>query len=366
MSFQDRLATLQAGLADRDADAMALYPGPNTLYLAGFFGEPLDRHLLVCVPETGEPWVVTPRKSLDLVRDQSPIEKVRVTDANDSGAVSRRFAEELPGEVDDLLVDGRAPFSVTGPLDAAADAALDTADPLLTEARIRKDDGEVAALERSAAVADEVSEEIRAKGPRAVGATERELAQEIRGLLHAKGATRLSFDVVVASGPNAANPYLRHGDRRIREGEPVVLDFGAFVDGYASDQTRTVVFGGAPPDGFEAAYDAVRAALDAGVEAVEPGIPVGTVDDAANAVVEEHGFGENLVHATGHGVGLEAHEAPTVAGGNDRPLEPGMVFSVEPGVYVEGEWGVRVEDLVVVTGDGCRRLNHSPRTWKPL
>ena len=202
-------------------------------------------------------------------------------------------------------------------------------------------------------------------GEDTVGLTESELAAEIRGRLHAAGATRLSFDVVVASGPHGAEPYRRSSDREIDAGEPVILDFGGFVDGYASDQTRTVVFAGDPPEGFEDAHEAVVAAFEAGVEAVEPGATAGAVDRATEAVLRERGYGDDLVHATGHGVGLEAHEAPTVADGNEVELEPGMVFSVEPGVY-PGKFGVRVEDLVVVTESGCQRLNDSPKTWRPL
>jgi len=360
----DRVAALQDRLRAREADLAVLYPGPNTLYLAGVYGEPLDRHFLLAVPAEGDPRAVTPRKSLDLLEDESTVSEFEVLESNDPGAVAVRFAETLGEGVDRLLLDERTPFAVADPLRQETDATIAGAGDPLESLRIRKDDAEIAALKRSAAVADAVSEGVRSL--EIVGMTEREVADEIRGRLHAKGATRLSFDVVVASGPNAARPYLRNRDREIRAGEPVILDFGGFVDGYASDQTRTTVFGGDPPEGFEAAHEAVRAALDAGVEAVEPGVTAGSIDRAAESVVVDHGFGENLIHGTGHGVGLEAHEAPAIADGNERVLEPGMVFSVEPGVYVDGEYGVRVEDLVVVTEDGCERLNDSPRTWRPL
>jgi Xaa-Pro aminopeptidase len=362
----DRVADLQEALRTRDADLAVVYPGPNALYLTGVYGEPLDRHFLVAVPVEGQIRAVTPRKSLDLLEDRSSVSSFEVLESNDPEAVAERFVETLPSEVAAIRLDERTPYSVSRPLERTTDATVAGLHNLVEPLRIRKDDAELEAMKRSAAVADEVSTEIRNLGEEVLGMTEAEVADEVRGRLHAKGATRLSFDVVVASGPNAARPYLRNRDREIRAGEPVILDFGGFVDGYASDQTRTTVFGGDPPDGFVEAYETVRAALDAGVDAVEPGVTAGAVDRATEAVVRERGFGEHLIHGTGHGVGLEAHEAPAIADGNERTLEPGMVFSVEPGVYVEGEYGVRVEDLVVVTEDGAERLNDSPRTWRPL
>jgi Xaa-Pro aminopeptidase len=364
MRFRDRVSELQSELRDREADAAALYPGPNTHYLAGIFGEPLDRHLLLVVPSESDPYFVTPEKSVDLINDESWVDAGRVIEANDEAAVGEATVAEL--DADRLLLDGRAPYALAGPLERAFDGTVDAAEPAMAALRITKDDDEIERLQKSAAVADEVSKEIRALGPHAVGMTEAELADEIRGLLAAKGNTRYSFPPVVASGPNAARPYVRNSDRRIKEGEPVILDFGGFVDEYASDQTRTVVFAGDPPEGFEEVYDVVREAQNAGVAAVEPGVTAGEVHEATYEVVHERGYGEQIIHGTGHGVGLEAHEAPGVGEGAETVLEEGMVFSVEPGVYLEGEWGVRIEDLVVVTAEGCERLNHSPRGWHPL
>lgn len=287
--FPARVDALQRNLDD---ETLLCYPGPNTHYLAGFYGEPLDRHLLVFVSPTGDPQVVAPEKCRHLVAD-SWLDCADATPDNDSGAVTRVTADLV--ETDTVLVDDRTPFGVTGELDAATDADVESAASLLSAHRLRKDESEVAALRRSADVADTVSRDVRAMGADAVGLTEAELAAEIRGQLHAAGATRLSFDVVVASGPHGADPYRRSSDRTIRAGEPVILDFGGFVDGYASDQTRTVVFDGDPPEGFEAAHSAVRAAFEAGVEAVEPGVTAGAVDRATEAVLRERGFGENLV-----------------------------------------------------------------------
>jgi Xaa-Pro aminopeptidase len=245
-------------------------------------------------------------------------------------------------------------------------ATFGLAEEVLGALRIRKDGDELAAMREAGRVADGASESVRAMGREAVGLTERELVREIERRMAEKGGGGPAFDVIVGSGENGALPHHRHGDREIREGDPVVLDFGTRIEGYPSDQTRTVVFAGDPPAGFEDAFEAVRDALDAGVEAVEPGVPAEAIDRAAREVIEQRGYGENFTHRTGHGVGLEVHEDPYIVDGNDRELEPGMVFSVEPGVYFEGEYGIRIEDLVVVTEDGAERLNHSPRGWEPL
>jgi Xaa-Pro aminopeptidase len=243
------------------------------------------------------------------------------------------------------------------------DAPFGLASEVCGPLRVRKDEAERDRLRRAAGMADVVVERLRERGPAVVGTTERALAREIDDLLADGGGEGSPFPTVVAAGANGAEPHHEPGDRPIEAGEPVVLDFGTLVDGYPSDQTRTLCFGGEPTDRVRAVHDVVREAQAAGVDAVEPGATAGAVDAAARDVVAGAGHGEAFVHRTGHGVGLEVHEEPYVARGADRVLEPGMVFSVEPGVYLEGAFGVRVEDLVVVTGAGCERLNRTPRGW---
>ncbi|MFB6135246.1 MAG: M24 family metallopeptidase [Halobacteriaceae archaeon] len=358
-----RLERVREDLAAAPADALVCYPGPNMQYLTGFRGEPDDRYVLALV-EADRLLFVAPEQYEGQIRDHTDLGATRTVPANDPETVARALLEELDGSA--ALLDPNARAHVARHLYAALGERLGDAAPLLRPHRLRKDHAEVAALRRAAEVADTVSVAVRELGMDAVGRTERDIAREIRGLLHDNGGERCSFGVVVGAGPNAARPEARHGDRVVEAGEPVVLDFGAFVDGYASDQTRTVVFGGDPPEGFADAHEAVREALDAGVAAVEPGAVTGDVDAAVRETLADRGLAERFVHGTGHGVGLEAHEPPAVVPDGDTPLEPGTVFSVEPGVYVDGEWGVRVEDLVVVTDDGCERLNDSPRTWRPL
>lgn len=196
--------------------------------------------------------------------------------------------------------------------------------------------------------------------------TERELVQEIQRRIEEHGGTGLSFEAIVGSGPNGAQPHYRHGDRTIRSNEPVILDFGAKWDCYPGDQTRTVVFDGEPPEEFETIHGIVWDAFQAGVDAVAPGVEAQDVDRVVRSVIESAGYGDGFLHRTGHGLGLEVHEPPYIVEGDDTVLEPGMVHSIEPGIYLEGEYGARIEDIVVVTEDGCEQLNDSPRTWEPL
>jgi Xaa-Pro aminopeptidase len=263
-----------------------------------------------------------------------------------------------------VLIDDTMHARFSLDLSAALPAAnLGLASGVLDGLRERKDDSEVDALRRAGRLADEVLDDIRAMGPELVGMTERAVAWEIERRLREAGGEGVPFGPLVGSGPNGAKPHHDHGDRTIQSGDPVVLDFGTRVDGYVSDQTRTIVPDGSPAEAFETVHEVVREAQAAAIDAVEPGVQTGTVDRAAREVIEAAGYGDAFVHRTGHGVGLDVHESPYVTAGGKTELATGMVFSVEPGVYLSGEFGVRIEDLVVVTADGCERLNRTDRGW---
>jgi Xaa-Pro aminopeptidase len=358
--FEERCTTLESRMGEAgegadvtaDAEAAVACPGPNLAYLAGWRGEPEDRHTPLVIEPGAEPRVIAPEPYLEQVREAT-WPRVRTAAANDPRDVAAVVLDELPAG-GTVLLDGRARL-------AFARHLYDRLGP----ERIRPLDDALRPLRRAASLADGVSAEIRALGADAIGLTEADLARKVRERLHAAGGERLSFEVVVASGPRSAEPSLRHGEREIRSGEPVTLDFGAFVDGYAGDQTRVVVFDGEPPDGFERAHAAVREALEAGVDAVEPGVEAREVHRAATGVLEARGYGDAREHGTGHGVGLAAHEPPVIDAESGATLETGTVFSIEPGVYLEA-FGVRLEDLVAVTADGCERLNGSPYGWRPL
>ena len=193
-------------------------------------------------------------------------------------------------------------------------------------------------------------------GVRFAGRKETEVAADLAALLLSHGHSQVDF-TVVGSGPNGANPHHEAGDRTIQDGDMVVLDFGGLKDGYGSDTSRTVHVGGEPTDEEREVYEIVRAAQQAGFEAVRPGASCQDIDRAARKVIADAGYGERFLHRTCHGIGLTTHEPPYMVEGETLPLQPGMCFSIEPGVYIAGRFGVRIEDIVTVTADGGRRMN---------
>lgn len=229
---------------------------------------------------------------------------------------------------------------------------------LVEQLRVVKDAGEVARIEAAATVADEALGAVRHR--LAERPTEAEFALELDTTMRHLGATGTSFETIVASGPNGAQPHHRPGRRTIVEGDLVVVDFGALVDGYCSDMTRTVMVG-QPSSQQRRMLDVVAATQATGVATVAAGVECREVDRACRDVIAAAGWADAFVHGTGHGVGLEIHEAPRVAQTSDATLALGHVVTVEPGVYLPEHGGVRVEDTVVVTVDGCRALTRAPK-----
>jgi Xaa-Pro aminopeptidase len=360
-----RTERVRERLRDRGAGALVLPPGTNLRYLAGYAGEQSERHFLLFVPATGEPTLFVPELEAADARAATWVPDVRTwRDDGDPRVALGELVEDLDLDGERVLLGDRLWATFVRDLrNALPEATFGLASEVLAPLRRRKDDAELDALRQAAGMADAVVGTLRAMGDEAVGRTERELAREVADLLVGEGGDSEAFGTVVAAGPNGARPHHAPGDREIRPGDPVVLDFGTTVEGYPSDVTRTLVFGGEPTDRFREVHRVVREAQAAGVDAVEPGRPAAAVDAAVRGVVEAAGYGDAFVHRTGHGVGLDVHEEPYVAGNSEATLEPGMVFSVEPGVYLDGEFGVRVEDLVVVTDDGCERLNRADRGW---
>jgi Xaa-Pro aminopeptidase len=241
------------------------------------------------------------------------------------------------------------------------DIALVPTEGLVEALRRTKDAGEVARIEAAARIADEALQAILPTlhdGP-----TEREFGLTLDTEMRRRGASGPSFETIVASGPNGAKPHHRPSSRRIEPGEPVVIDFGALVDGYCSDMTRTVCLGPPVSDLVPRMRSVVIEAQAAGVRAVRPGVSGAEVDAVCRRVIGEAGWGDAFLHGTGHGVGLQIHEDPRVSSTATAILAPGDVVTVEPGVYLPGHGGVRIEDTVVVTEDGCRPLTGFPKDF---
>ncbi len=231
---------------------------------------------------------------------------------------------------------------------------------IMRRLRVVKDAFELALLEQAAAAADRVADGLA--GERFSGRTERELARLIAAETVAAGHEVSSF-AIVAAGPNAASPHHEPGDRIIAAGDAVVADFGGRIGGYGSDITRTFHVGEPAPE-FVAVYAVLSAAQEAAVAAAEPGVVAEDVDRAAREIIDDAGHGAHFIHRTGHGIGLDIHEDPYLVAGNREPLERGMAFSVEPGIYVPERFGMRIEDIVTVDDGGPRRLNNAGRELK--
>ena len=340
-----------AGLA-----GLLVSPGPDLAYLTGHAPPPLERLTLLLLVVGRDPVLVVPALERPSAEDAPGSSGLELVDWRDADDPYRVVAKVLPA--------GR--YAVTDQTWASHLLALDlaTADCLFVAAgailpllRAVKDADEVERLRAAARAADATFSDV--VGLAFAGRSELEVAGELERLLRSHGHRRVDF-TIVGSGPNGASPHHGSGTRTIAPGDVVVMDFGGVLDDYCSDITRTVVVG-EPSDEVRRVYDVVRAAQQAAFDAVRPGVPAQDVDRAARSLIEEAGYGERFVHRTGHGIGLEVHEPPYIVEGDTTPLEAGMTFSDEPGIYLERRFGVRIEDQVVVTPEGGERLNEASR-----
>ncbi|MFF8632912.1 M24 family metallopeptidase [Streptomyces pilosus] len=342
-----------AGLA-----GLLVAPGPDLVWLTGYTPTAVTERLTLLVLAAGrEPVLVVPALEAPDAEHAPGAPAIALRDWTDG---------KDPYTVTAALLDADGRFGVSDnawamhllglqrALPGTSYASLTEALPML---RAVKDAAELDLLAAAGAAADAAFEEIR-KVPFA-GRRETDVAADLAALLRRFGHSQVDF-TIVASGPNGANPHHEIGDRVIERGDMVVLDFGGLKDGYGSDTSRTVHVG-EPTDEERRVHDLVREAQEAGFRAVRPGAACQDVDRAARAVIADAGYGEYFIHRTGHGIGVTTHEPPYMIEGEEQPLVPGMCFSVEPGVYLPGRFGVRIEDIVTVTGDGGRRLNNTAR-----
>jgi Xaa-Pro aminopeptidase len=360
MDVADRVARLRARLADVPCDALLVTNLTNVRYLTGFTGS--AALLLVPADDAADVVFVTDGR----YRDQAAIElaaaavEARPVIGLEEDARRQALASAAGGlgrlglEAENVTWAQTRRFG----RDWFPDAELVPTAGLVESLRLVKDAGEVARIQAACEMADAALAAVRHR--LGEGVTEADVALELEWQMRRLGAEGPSFETIVASGPNAAMPHHRAGPRRIVEGDLVVLDFGALVDGYHSDMTRTVIIG-EPSDTQSRMYDVVREAQAAGVAAVKAGAEARSVDDACRSVIREAGWDQAFLHATGHGVGLDIHEPPRVARTTDAMLADGQVVTVEPGVYLAEHGGVRIEDTVVVTPQGCRTLTLAPK-----
>lgn len=347
--------------AMRSAEAVGLSgllltPGPDLVYLTGYAPVAItERITMLVVPVDGEPTMIVPRLERPDAERSPGASVFRIVDWADGSD---------PYEAAALLLEpGRYALSdsawamhllgLQGRLPETSYVSMTSALPML---RAIKDDDEIERMAAAGAAADAAYGEIL--GVRFAGRSESDVGNDLAALLRRFGHSQVDF-TVVGSGPNGANPHHEMGDRLIQQDDMVVLDFGGLKHGYGSDTTRTVHVG-QPTDEEREVHEIVRRAQQAGFEAVRPGVECQEVDRAARAVITEAGYGEFFIHRVGHGIGLTTHEPPYMVEGEHQPIRPGMCFSIEPGIYLPGRFGVRIEDIVTVTPEGARRLNRTP------
>jgi len=356
---RQRLERVAEEARARSVDALLVTPSPDYAYLLGYRPPALERLTCLVVRAEGDCALVLPGL-------EEPLARHELGELADS-------LHLLPwGETDDpfrlvrQVVDGARRIGVQDQMWARfvlrLQAALDPielveAGPAIGAVRRRKDAAEIERLRAASQSADEAMLAITAE--RLSGRREAAVSNRINDLLMAAGHQTADF-AIVASGPNSASPHHSPGERVIEGGDAIVLDIGGTRDGYCSDTTRTA-FVGEPPAEFAALYAVLQNAQAAAVASVAPGVPAADVDVAARSAIEAAGYGEHFVHRTGHGIGMETHEEPYLVASNREPLQEGDAFSVEPGIYIPGTWGARIEDIVVCTASGGERLNLTSR-----
>jgi Xaa-Pro aminopeptidase len=347
-------------MADVGVDVLLLSVGPDLPWLTGYEAMPLERLTMLVLPREGDAVLVVPRLEAPRVAERPEVFALRTWEETDDPIA---VVAGLVGGARSLAVGDRTWARFVVDLQSALPAASwrrgsEVTGPL----RATKDPAEVDALRAAARAADAVAAQLHAGAIPLVGRTEADVSADIGRRLLAEGHHRVNF-AIVASGPNAASPHHEPGSRVIEPGEVVLCDFGGTMHapdgvGYCSDITRCVWTGGsAPPTEVAEVYAVLHDAQRAACAAAVVGAPCESVDAVARSAIAAAGWGDEFVHRTGHGIGIEEHEDPYVVAGNATPLAPGHAFSVEPGIYVRGRWGFRLEDIVVATTSGPEELN---------
>jgi Xaa-Pro aminopeptidase len=380
--YGQRLEQAQQELPAQDASALLIGVGADLEWLTGYAAPPLERLTMLVLPAQGRSTLVVPRLeqpaaeaspavSADLVElvsweeTEDPFalvaEHLQVTKSRPEiqvGALGGTW-----GRLGGLLVSDRLWATFLLRLQAAVpDAAFGLASSVVSPLRQIKDEEEIELLRRAAHAADRVIDAL--SRCRLVGRSEIDIAREVRERLLAEGHEAATGSIV-ASGPNSASPHHDASERIVQAGDPIVFDIGGRIEGYTSDITRTIWVSGddghGPDEEYVRLYEVLQRSQAEATRAVGPGTPCETIDAVARDIIAEAGYGPNFIHRTGHGIGLEVHEDPYLVKGNEQPLEAGHAFSVEPGIYLQGRYGARIEDIMVCGQDGPDVLNQAPR-----
>ncbi len=356
--YARRLAVAAAATADAGLDGLVITPGYDLRYLVGSRAQTFERLTALVLPASGEPTVIVPRLELASLKSSAILELgLAVRDWVDGDDPYRLVSAALGGAPAATGVTDSMPAMHLLPLADVLGVLPVLATNVLRGLRMIKEECEVDALSKAGAAIDRV----HARVPEFLipGRTEADVAADIAEAIVAEGHSEVAF-VIVGSGPHGADPHHGYSDRELQAGDIVVVDIGgAYEPGYHSDSTRTYSIG-KPRDDVAEQYSILQQAQRAAFDAVRPGVTAQQVDAAARDVLAGAGLAEYFVHRTGHGIGLSVHEEPYIVAGNDLTLAAGMAFSIEPGIYFPGQWGARIEDIVIVTEDGALAVNNRP------
>ena len=355
-----RIGRVRTAMATAGLDALIVTPSADLRYLTGYDARPLERLTALVLAGTGDPLLVVPElERAEAERSPAALAGMQIhshaetDDAHTAAVASIQGSERIA--VNDWM-PARQLFDFKRVLPASE---FLPAGALLSSLRMRKAPDEIAALRHAAGAIDRVH--ARMGELLKVGRSERAIGAAIGEAVLDEGHVRVDF-VIVGSGPHSASPHHAVSDRVIEAGDTVVVDIGGTTAaGYCSDSTRTYAVGGDPPREFLDLYEVLLQAQRAQCDFAGPAVTAEAVDRLGRRMIEAEGYGDYFIHRTGHGIGLETHEAPYIVEGNEQTLEPGMAFSIEPGIYLPGRHGARIEDIVVVTAEGLERLNTTSR-----
>ncbi len=358
MNYRSRIARARDEMQAAGIDAVCLSIGSDLPYLTGFRAHPFERLTMLVLTVTGESVVVVPTLEAPLI---SPVEDAFEIRPWNETEQPIAIVSDILGAAKTIAVGSETWSRFTLALqDADSSRRWIDAEEIMARLRIVKSKDEVDLLRAAGATVDRVAESLDEM--QFSGRTELELSREITQRTIDAGHESVEF-CIVASGPNGASPHHAPADRVVAPGDAIVVDFGGYQNGYCSDTTRNFVVG-SPPDGYEHAYAVLHDAQRTATEAVAPGVTTESIDAVARGVIDDAGYGDRFIHRLGHGIGLDVHERPYLVEGDTTVLEPGMTFSIEPGIYTPGSWGMRIEDIVTVTETGVESLNTSNRNFR--
>ncbi len=349
-TYRNRQDRIRSWLEQAAVDAIMVSSPANVRYLSGFSG---DGHLVL----TAEAGAICSDSRFQIEAEQTGGLSVAISPNGHIEAAAEFLHSEEAGSL--AFEEHVVTYSQFKKLEETfATDSLEPVTGVVEEQRIVKDADEISAIRNAAEIVDTALTELLSELE--PGPTEKEIAIELDHRILVSGADAIAFPTIAASGPSAACPHARPTDRQLTAGDMLKIDVGCRLEGYCSDITRTI-FLGEPSEKFSEIYNVVLDAQQAALEQVAAGVTCAQLDKIARDVVQGAGFGEYFTHGLGHGVGLEVHEAPRVSARSDQVLAAGMVITVEPGIYIEGWGGVRIEDLVVVTAGGCETLSNTPK-----